>query len=99
MHNNNENNNDEMMNCVYKNIYSRAFRCALGVGLVSIARALVLVPVGSRRHAHALRAADSTVLQAPVFEVCLRAPHPTLLIAVAFVFHFISAQYNVKKIR
>ena len=72
-------------------ICSRAFRFALGVGLVSIARALVLVPVSSRGHAFALRAADSAVLQAPVFDACLCTSHPTLLVAVAFIFCFISA--------
>lgn len=64
--------------------YSRAFRFAFGVGHVSIARALMLVAVGSRRHAFALNAADSAVFQAPVFNPRFGASSPAFVVAVAF---------------
>jgi len=54
---------------------SRALGFALGVLHVPVARALVLVPISPRWHALALFTANSTVLQAPVFNSCFGAPH------------------------
>lgn len=56
---------------------------ALGVLLVLVARALVLVSISAGRNAFALLAADSAVLQAPVFHSCFRAPSRALGVAEA----------------
>ena len=61
----------------------RALGLALGVLLVLVARALVLVSIRAGRNAFALLAADSAVLQAPVFHSCFRAPSRALGVAEA----------------
>jgi len=66
---------------------SRAFGFALLVELVSVARTLVLVPIGSRRNAFALRTAYSTVLQTSISNPCHRAPIRTLAAAISYHQH------------
>jgi len=66
---------------------SRAFGLALLVELVPVARALVLVPVGSRRDTFALCTAYSTVLQTSILNSCGRAPIRTLAAAISYNQH------------
>jgi len=74
---------------------SRAFGLALLVELVPVARALVLVPIGSRRNTFALCTAYSTVLQTPILNPCCRAPVRTLAAAISYHQHTKHTSYQV----
>jgi hypothetical protein len=64
--------------CV-RDYHLRTLGLALGVPFVPVTRALVLVPISSRRHTLALFTAYSTVLQAPVLYASVCAPRIALL--------------------
>lgn len=63
--------------------------------LVSVAGALVLVPVGPGGHAVALRTADPTVVEAPVVDGRLRAPHLALSVAESCIILLFFTRINI----
>lgn len=63
-----------------------ALGLALGVLHVPVTGALRSVTVRSRRHAFAVLAAYSAVLEAPVHHSRVRAPHPAFRVAETYVY-------------